>query len=316
MADSGPEEEKQSRDGGSDKEGSSNSGQSSPPRLLSAEDLDSLIFEHDPELLQAAAEFAKIGDIPEGELIDLDRAYEEERQRSIKFRLKVGFSKIIYKIEFTSLSLVRHSRDFLMVRLPMLARQILMSLKLLLKRLQENLQAFLALPKKQKIAAGALLLLIVLFVGFLRYLLSGHSFLNPSENKFVLNLENVAEQKMEFDPATDMELFFDSPRIHLSQVLLGRIVVNLKSSAKSRSPMLAIELIIETLSEEIAIEIKDREPEIKDIISRKIEELSFENIDSQTGKVLLLERLRDELNRKLDPGAVRKVRIKTIVLKS
>ncbi len=283
---------------------------------LSTDDVEKMISEHDPSFAETVSLLSAEDGLNVLGLVDLDHAFEEERRKSLKFRLKVGFSKAIYKIEFASLSLVRNTKDLFLVHLPYLGKLTLAKLKILGGKLKQAATDFSALSKKQKMAAGVLVLMSIGFLFLVKFILSGREFLQPAEQHFVLNLMGEAGEVIHFKPDEDMEPFFDSSRVQKSVILISRIVVNLRATPKSGpSPMLAIELFLESLSEDAILEVKDREAEFKDLIERKLEEMSYSVLDSQEGKYLMLERVREEVNRSLTSGRIRQARIKTIVLK-
>jgi flagellar basal body-associated protein FliL len=94
------------------------------------------------------------------------------------------------------------------------------------------------------------------------------------------------------------------------------MVVNIQPSESSGpNPMAAYEFSLEGNSTEVLIEIKDREVELRDLMYRTIEDFTFEQADSPEGKELLTEKLRKEVNMVLTQGKIRKVWIKTAIVK-
>ncbi len=94
--------------------------------------------------------------------------------------------------------------------------------------------------------------------------------------------------------------------------LIHRIVANLKPPSSRRTPMAAIELFLEATSRECAVEIHDRENEVRDAIERTIEETTFDEIDSPHGKIHLKNKIRTSLNRLLNRGNIKTVFFKNI----
>jgi flagellar basal body-associated protein FliL len=72
---------------------------------------------------------------------------------------------------------------------------------------------------------------------------------------------------------------------------------------------------IETSNQESAVELKDRDGEARDVISRTLEQMSAEGLSSVDGKEKLKIVIRKNLNSILTRGQVRRVFIKNIVLK-
>ena len=79
--------------------------------------------------------------------------------------------------------------------------------------------------------------------------------------------------------------------------------------------MLAIEITAEGLSADAIIEIKDREAEFKDMLLRLTEEKNYDELVEAQGKLALCEQYRDLLNAYLTRGQVRKILLKSFVIK-
>ncbi len=89
---------------------------------------------------------------------------------------------------------------------------------------------------------------------------------------------------------------------------MQKMTVNLRRSSESGpNPMGAFEFYVEGAASEVVVEIKDREPEMEDLFSRTIEDMTFDQVASGEGKKLLCDRLRKELNKVLTKGYVRRV---------
>jgi len=104
-------------------------------------------------------------------------------------------------------------------------------------------------------------------------------------------------------------------------VLLDRVVVNLTRenpddprASELPSAMAAMDLYLQTDNRESAVEIKDRNVEVRDTVGRALERLTYSSLASEEGKAKLKLIIRKELNEKLIKGRVRRVYIKTIVL--
>jgi len=121
----------------------------------------------------------------------------------------------------------------------------------------------------------------------------------------------------DYNPQTDSELFFDNPRLTKNLVTIKRMVANVqKSENSSDSPMLALELNIEGMNNEVVVEIKDREAEFKDLILRTVETFNYDFLTTTEGKQSLSEKLTTTLNSNLTKGQIRKVLYKSFVLKN
>ena len=95
----------------------------------------------------------------------------------------------------------------------------------------------------------------------------------------------------------------------------GCVLANRLSENSGDNPMLAIEVTVEGLSTDAIIEIKDREAEFKDMLSRLTEEKTYDDLVAAEGKRVLTEQYRDLMNANLTRGQVRRVLLKTFIIK-
>lgn len=137
-------------------------------------------------------------------------------------------------------------------------------------------------------------------------------------NKLFLNsYEEVGTDLKEFNPNTELEPFYDNPRFAKNLITISPIHVNLKQSENSGpNPMLAIEITVEGLSADAIIEIKDREAEFKDLLARHTEDKTYDDLIEINGKQKLCEQYRDLINLNLSRGQVRRVLLKSFIIKS
>ncbi|MEQ1724280.1 MAG: flagellar basal body-associated FliL family protein [Pseudobdellovibrio sp.] len=92
--------------------------------------------------------------------------------------------------------------------------------------------------------------------------------------------------------------------------------VNVKPSENSgNNPMLALEVTAEGLSTDAIVEIKDREAEFKDMLLRLTEDKTYDELSEAEGKQNLCEQFRDLLNANLTRGQVRRVLLKSFIIK-
>ncbi len=133
---------------------------------------------------------------------------------------------------------------------------------------------------------------------------------------FMNSFSAIGTDLKEFNPNTDMEPFYDNPRFSKNLVSISPLRVNLKPSENSGpNPMLAIEVTAEGLSSDAIVEIKDREAEFKDLLARLTEERSYDDLVVTEGKQMICEQYRDLLNAHLTRGQVRRVLLKSFVIK-
>ncbi len=137
-----------------------------------------------------------------------------------------------------------------------------------------------------------------------------------NENLFLNSLAELGSDLTDFNPNNEVESFYDNLRFAKNLVSISPMHVNLKASENSGSnPMLAIEITAEGLSVDAIIEIKDREAEFKDMLLRLTEEKNYDELVEAQGKLALCEQYRDLLNAYLTRGQVRKVLLKSFVIK-
>jgi flagellar basal body-associated protein FliL len=121
----------------------------------------------------------------------------------------------------------------------------------------------------------------------------------------------------DYNPLSEVQLFFDNPRLSKNILELKKMVVNLKpSTGSTENPMLAFEVRVEGLSKEVMVELKDREAEFVDRMLRVTEDFSYDELADATGKQKLAEKIIDVINTNLTKGQVRKVMFSTFFLKN
>lgn len=134
------------------------------------------------------------------------------------------------------------------------------------------------------------------------------------QNLFLNSFEKIGGPVTDFNPNNETEAFYDNPRFARNLVTLPSIFVNIKSSENSgENPMMVFEVTIEGLSSDAIIEIKDRQVEFKDLISRLAEDKTYDNMVSTQGKRQLAEQIQDLLNANLTRGQVRRVMFKNFI---
>lgn len=133
---------------------------------------------------------------------------------------------------------------------------------------------------------------------------------------FFNSFADIGAPIYEVNPETDVELFFENPKLARNLVTLSRMVTNIVPTSNSgTNPMLALELNIEGMNTEVVVEIKDREAEMKHFILRLVELENYDFLNTEKGKMSLAKKIREELNTNLTRGQVRKVLYKSFVIK-
>lgn len=133
---------------------------------------------------------------------------------------------------------------------------------------------------------------------------------------YLSSLEGVADKK--FNYASDTKVIRYSNDLLLPQhvVLINKIVVNVRPGKLSTAnPMIAFDLYVRTDTNEAAVEIKDREKQIQDHLQRFCEDLNYDQIQSEEGKLTWKNRMKRELNLVLNNGKAKEVFFKTLLIK-
>jgi flagellar basal body-associated protein FliL len=305
---------------------------------LDLEGIDKILEEEDPEFAKALGDISKDKSlsIVEISLTDQESALAEEKERWANSQ---GIRKLIYKLFPLAprFSLLFKKLKF---RLFALARSLFIRLK--------NFGYFLATEGKkkalEKVKAGGkaakdsigsgvksfsrfslklkfFLLAIIMFAGGAGFILfkalTGHLVPEPKD-LFLVSIEEVADKVETFDPSKfeDVEPFYDNLRAAANLILLPKMVVNLKPTPGVHpNPMAAFEFFVEGMAPEVIVTIKMNESFLRDFIQRILETYTFPELDGDEGKRALCERIRSELNRQIEGAAVKRVYIKTAVLK-
>lgn len=183
------------------------------------------------------------------------------------------------------------------------------------KSLSKNIAVFKKLSWKLKLAFVGLFLAIPAIV-FLVYLSATKGLVPPEPELFLNSIESVADEKFEYPEDIEMEAFYDNLRAAQNIILVQKMVVNVKKSKSSGpNPMAAFEFYVEGTNSDVAIEIKDREIMIRDLMMRVLEDFDFDTLESVEGKKSIVARLQKDMNRILTTGRIKNIRIKTVIVK-
>jgi len=295
---------------------------------LSLEQLDSMILSEDPNF---AAELKEVKALPMDGSIDLDVVDTGQIIPSDEnpWRDAIGIRKVLvvilpflprlwdfYHNFFSNLYLYRTRVQSFFVGLgPRTLNGIKSGVQTSTSYTKGRVSAFKGLTWPLKIAAVSLILVGLLTTVFVYRSLT-HGVLPGDEEFLIASLEEWSAQSFVYDPESEMDSFYDSPRTIQNIMSLPKMIVNLHPSQGSGpNPMVAIEFFLEGLSPEAIVEVKDRETEIRDLFQRTLEDLSYGELDSSEGKQQLTEKLRQVLNSNLTKGKIRRIYIKELVLK-
>jgi flagellar basal body-associated protein FliL len=134
-------------------------------------------------------------------------------------------------------------------------------------------------------------------------------------NDFLSNYEAVADKVSEVSPS-DMVLVRTALPQPEFQVLLDKFVVNLKRRpGVIENPMGTFEMYLGVDSKEAAVEIRARQKELIDLVSRAIEGLTYPEATGELGTEKIKSVVKDSLNQDLSQGYVTRVYFRTAITK-
>lgn len=137
-----------------------------------------------------------------------------------------------------------------------------------------------------------------------------------NQQLFITSMEAVGGNVNSYNPNTESEAFYDNTRFAKNLISMSPLHVNIKQSENSTdNPMLAFEVTVEGLSSDAIVEIKDRQAEFKDLLARLTESKTYDELVVAEGKRHLCDQFRDLLNANLTRGQVRRVLLKTFIIK-
>lgn len=187
-------------------------------------------------------------------------------------------------------------------------------LNFVLGKVKAVLAAFGALPKKSKFLVLSVIILGVL-AGAMTLVAYRGGFLPNLEKNFLVNFSTAASETFKIEKDAKW-VDLNDPMLHPEHiVLVERIIANLKPPGDGSNPMALIDLYLEAGTQESAIELKDRDSESRDVISRTLEQMTYDELITEAGKTKLKIFIRKNLNDNLTSGRIRRVFFKSIVLK-
>ncbi|MBV2167938.1 MAG: flagellar basal body-associated FliL family protein [Bdellovibrio sp.] len=299
--------------------------------LLSLESLDSIISSEDPEFADSLTQIGHDEPIEiYNEGLDLEYTLEAEIKlwseatgvRKKLLKIFPFLPKISYKVRMKRTTFRLSSRKWkeqAIYRIknagPLLLRYLGEQAAKSKAKIGVGFDAFKAFSVVKKLSFVGLIAATGA-AGYLFYRLGTHGLMPQDGDLFIGSLADWSQNKYQYDPKNEMESFYESTRTAQNVLVMKKMVVNLRRSSESgQNPMGAFEFYVEGTASEVVVEIKDREPEIEDLFLRTIEEMTFDQVSSGEGKRLLCDRLRKEVNKVLTKGYVRRVFIKTAIIK-
>jgi flagellar basal body-associated protein FliL len=171
-----------------------------------------------------------------------------------------------------------------------------------------------AIPRSTKLLFLATLTVGTASIFVFKAVLSGP--LLPSlRTEYLSSFAEVSNKSYAYDSQEPLDDFADPLYQPEYMVELKRLVVNLRSPDGRSNPMGLFEFYLESNTQDGAIELRDREVEVRDVISRTIESMPYEELSTTVGKSKLKSAMQRNLNQLLTKGRVRRVYYKTLVIK-
>lgn len=310
---------------------------SSSDGVFSLEDLDKIIESEDPNFKNQMADIKAIGadisaDIEtlniDGEVGADNDSNEADETLSRKdkiiafvFRPWRRFKEIfkLKKLAFKNkmLMLYEQMKTFVRHELPERSKyyysRTISAIKHIVTTASNLIAKFKALTKIQKITLFATTILSVAAISiFSRTFLGG--WLPRFSDPLVNSLEEKARFVRAYTGKEDLQNLFEAfPEVEF-HVLMTKVIVNLRPDEKSGpNPMGVYEVYLGLDSQDTAIEVKDREKELLDIIQRVIERFSYSEVSTQVGKIRMKSMIRDRVNEVLNQGRVFHVYFNTFI---
>ena len=138
---------------------------------------------------------------------------------------------------------------------------------------------FLNLHWKNKILVIFSFVFLTISILLFKSTFSGHGWFPNKEKNILRNFENHAVDIHSYSKEQQMESFVNILIYPENIILIKPFKVNLKRAYRSkRNSMAAIELYVESTSKVSAIEIKDREMEIVDLVQRAAEVMTYADL--------------------------------------
>lgn len=293
---------------------------------LSEEDVDSLLLLESPEMAVEVSQIREVAKTPfEGgdateEIDDVLKADAEVGiWPRVNRRLNVVLLKLVALVVGVKSFAIRMVRDSKGVLLELVAQtKVGLRTSFINRKAQLGLgwKWFVSRTILQRLSIVAAFCIAVLAGGVVYKLYQG-TLLPPTKREWIASFVDHADAVFLYEANEPMEDFND-PILHPEFVVtIERVVVNLRRTPEAESgsnPMAAFEFFIQADSQVGAIEVKDRNIEIRDQIARAVEQMTYSDLATDAGKTRLKLVLRKQLNEIMTKGRVRRVYFKTIVL--
>jgi flagellar basal body-associated protein FliL len=318
----------------------SNTRPSSEEGTFSLEDLDKIIDEIDPKFKDEMNQIKAVSTAADVVIETIDTDNEDSANKAatsdatkvsfltkfrnfmfspfLKLKLYLKLKILNLKTWFSSFKI--KAKQFLTYGLPELLKYLLSRtiaiLKVTIASIKNVLNKFIKLSSVEKLAFFFTIAGIVGSLFFLTKTFTG-AWLPRFEDPMLHSLEDGSKSTGSYRNQEDMQYLLQAfPEVEF-YVLLNKVVVNLQPDATSSlKPMGIFELYLGLDSQDTAIEARDRELEMVDIIQRSLESFTYSEFNTPDGIVRIKSYMREQLNSILNQGKVLHVFFKTMVIKN
>lgn len=208
---------------------------------------------------------------------------------------------------------IEKTKFFIIHSLPDYSRYLKSQMKAVLTKVSLVYKRFMTLQRGQRFALvfGVLLICSALFFASLTFKGRWMSRLFPNLPKSLAVIGQPIGSATNVDDAMPMSKAFPDFEY---QVKIQKVIVNLRRDADSGTlPMGVFEFFLGLDNQDTAIEVRDREKEVLDRIQRELEQMTYTEVMSPTGKLKMKARIRESINIMLNQGRVVGVYINTMV---
>lgn len=302
--------------------------------VFSLEDLDKLIEQEDPNFKNEMAGIKAAGGEIKADIETLDIEGEEQEvstepdEKNFKEKIRdfllgpwrrahAWFKMRWIAFKNRMILLLDQTHTFVRYELPERLRywktQSMNFGRSVVVRLKQFWTAFRSMTSKEKLGLFFMLMASALSLYFLSRTFTG-SWLPHFSDSLVRSLEKGAGFVGSFKEKDELQDFFEAfPEVEY-QVLLDKVIVNLRPDSESgRNPMGVYQFYFGVDSQDTAIEVKDREREILDVVQRELESFTYSEATTKIGKIRMKAAMRDRVNEILNQGHVFHIYISTFV---
>lgn len=294
---------------------------------LSLEDLDSLLESEDPEFQKEMQEISEDDVLQSAEVEDEVEESEPEPsapQEDVPLsrfkKFKVFLVRHIQKWRGRvnggvrssiniALALKSWTLKFIKTDLPLIIGKVTRKIKAIVDFLKYLISQFRAQSRMKKLFLLGLILIFSGTIYLLQQNIKGRwiPYLSPPLVKSFLE-KGVLIRRDATLKYVSLDLAFPEPAF---TVLLKRITVNLKPTRGFANPLASFQFYVDADTQDTAIELRHRDNELSDYISRELEGFTYLEATSSRGRRKIKNIVRETINQALNRGRVRAIYAKT-----